>query len=128
MFTGGSEYWESRGIGSSASLDSGLSRRETFVSTDINRENYSTEDAYLSALNEIARLERQNSKYKPLFEATIDSEYYRYGISYNVGDLCTIQDDNGKSTDVRVTEFTIGIESDEISMYPSFEYIQDSVK
>lgn len=101
----------------------GIYRRESVMSSNINRDDYSTEGDYMGALYVDGHHKINDSK-EEAFECDVLADItYKYGVDYDIGDIVTVED-NGIKAKVRIVEI---IESDGEaghSIVPTFEVLE----
>lgn len=121
----GGENWGNRRVEMVSNGDvTGLYRRERYKSSEATAEEYGSEYANIlrqQGVNELLKL-RPAKTFDGVIEPTL---YYTYGVDYNIGDIVQISDNLGHSASVRITEFIISVDENGVSMYPSFEQLDD---
>ena len=106
-----------------ANVDSGFERREVCISSDLDRGD-NINSKYATRLTHEGRYKLvQNYSTNPSVDAQLGTSTSIYGEDYNLGDVVLIEDTNGNTTLMRVSQYTYSIESgcQYVSAYPVFE-------
>ena len=106
---------------------SGLTRREMYISGEITKEEC---EGNQTLYHDILRTYGMN-KFKEYytttaFEGEIDNtERYKYGTDYKIGDIVTVDDGMGNSAKARIVEYIISDNEEGLVKYPTFEMVEE---
>ena len=105
----------------------GLTRREMYISGEITKEEC---EGNQTLYHDILRTYGMN-KFKEYytttaFEGEIDNtERYKYGTDYKIGDIATVDDCMGNSAKARIVEYIISDNEEGLVKYPTFEMVEE---
>lgn len=111
-------YTEDKTNGVFSGIAKGIERRELIIKSS-KKESDNTSLEYEGQQKLIETLITTS------FENEVDSLFYKYKTDYNVGDIVTIQNDFGISTNVRVTEVIETWDQENYTLEPKFDYYEE---
>ena len=118
--TGGENDSESLVLGN----NSGLSRRESYVSAGTMDENYS--GSYTDFLTEKGNEELKDNKEIKTFEGNVDATgLFKLGVDFSLGDVVQIENEYQIQDRVRVVEIIYSNDKSGRIVYPTFEVYEE---
>lgn len=112
---------------------SGMSRRELFVdardiTSDLGDGNVLPEDQYMAKLTQRGNEKLTENVEVSTFEGQAETNVlYRYREDFFDGDIVQVANEYGHSTAARILEIVRSVNNEGVSVYPTFETIQEGV-
>lgn len=108
--------------------NTGLNRRELYVNASDIKQDDITLAAYLVLLEKRGVSELDNLNRRTTFDSNCDSiREFVYGKDFKVGDIVQVVNEFGMEAACRITEFTWSYQKNDISTYPTFLTLDQSI-